>query len=212
MHAPGCGSDCRASRESGKLKLCTRAKEGPLILWLPQSRAFRAATPTAIASAQPKVEPGVTTQVAVKIRLKRMGKIRAPYYRVVVVDSRKKRDGRVIEEIGKYHPTENPSLIEIDSDRAQYWLSVGAQPTPPVLTQLKITGDWQKFKGLPGAEGRLKVKDSGDVETRRKAAVESAQNEAERRRAEAAAARSADSGDSPDSPDSSDSASSAEDA
>ena len=81
-----------------------------------------------------------------------------------------------------------------------------------MLTQLKITGDWQKFKGLPGAEGRLKVKDSGDVETRRKAAVESAQNEAERRRAEAAAARSADSGDSPDSPDSSDSASSAEDA
>ena len=150
--------------------------------------------------------------MAVKIRLKRMGKIRAPYYRVVVVDARKRRDGRVIKEIGKYHPTEDPSLIEIDSERAQYWLSVGAQPTPPVLTQLKITGDWQKFKGLPGAEGRLKVKDSGDVETRRKAAVESAQNEAERRRAEAAAARSADSGDSPDSPDSPDSASSAEDA
>ena len=93
--------------------------------------------------------------MAVKIRLKRMGKIRAPYYRVVVVDSRKKRDGRVIEEIGKYHPTENPSLIEIDSDRVQYWLSVGAQPTDPVLAQLKVTGDWQKFKGLPGAEGRL---------------------------------------------------------
>ena len=101
--------------------------------------------------------------MAVKIRLKRMGKIRAPYYRVVVVDARKRRDGRVIEEIGKYHPTEDPSLIEIDSERAQYWLSVGAQPTPPVLTQLKITGDWQKFKGLPGAEGRLKVKDSGDA-------------------------------------------------
>ena len=152
--------------------------------------------------------------MAVKIRLKRMGKIRAPYYRVVVVDARKRRDGRVIEEIGKYHPTEDPSLIEIDSERAQYWLSVGAQPTPPVLTQLKITGDWQKFKGLPGAEGRLKVKDSGDVETRRKAAVESAQNEAERRRAEAAAdsGDSPASPDSPDSPDSSDSASSAEDA
>ena len=150
--------------------------------------------------------------MAVKIRLKRMGKIRAPYYRVVVVDARKRRDGRVIEEIGKYHPTEDPSLIEIDSERAQYWLSVGAQPTPPVLTQLKITGDWHMFKVLPGAAARPKVKDSGDVETRRKAAVESAQNEAERRRAEAAAARSADSGDSPDSPDSPDSASSAEDA
>lgn len=137
----------------------------------------------------PKVEPGVTTQVAVKIRLKRMGKIRAPYYRVVVVDSRKKRDGRVIEEIGKYHPTENPSLIEIDSDRVQYWLSVGAQPTDPVLAQLKVTGDWQKFKGLPGAEGRLKVKESVDVEGARKAAVESVQNEAEKRRAAAAEAK-----------------------
>jgi small subunit ribosomal protein S16 len=95
--------------------------------------------------------------VAVKIRLKRLGKIRAPYYRVVVVDSRAKRDGRVIEEIGKYHPTEDPSLIEINSERAQYWLSVGAQPTEPVLAQLKLTGDWQKFKGLPYEEGSLKV-------------------------------------------------------
>ncbi len=95
--------------------------------------------------------------MAVKIRLKRLGKIRAPYYRVVVADSRTKRDGRAIEEIGKYHPTEEPSLIDIDSARAQYWLSVGAQPTEPVLKLLKITGDWQKFKGLPGAEGRLKV-------------------------------------------------------
>ena len=127
--------------------------------------------------------------MAVKIRLKRMGKIRAPYYRVVVVDSRKKRDGRVIEEIGKYHPTENPSLIEIDSDRVQYWLSVGAQPTDPVLAQLKVTGDWQKFKGLPGAEGRLKVKESVDDEGARKAAVDSVQNEAEKRRAAAAEAK-----------------------
>ena len=127
--------------------------------------------------------------MAVKIRLKRMGKIRAPHYRVVVVDSRKKRDGRVIEEIGKYHPTENPSLIEIDSDRVQYWLSVGAQPTEPVLAQLKVTGDWQKFKGLPGSEGRLKVKESVDVEGARKAAVESVQNEAEKRRAAAAEAK-----------------------
>jgi small subunit ribosomal protein S16 len=95
--------------------------------------------------------------VAVKIRLKRLGKIRAPYYRVVVADSRTKRDGRAIEEIGKYHPTEEPSLIDINSARAQYWLSVGAQPTEQVLALLKVTGDWQKFKGEPGAEGTLKV-------------------------------------------------------
>lgn len=95
--------------------------------------------------------------MAVKIRLKRLGKIRAPYYRVVVADSRTKRDGRAIEEIGKYHPTQEPSLIDIDSERAQYWLSVGAQPTEQVLALLKVTGDWQKFKGLPGAEGTLKV-------------------------------------------------------
>jgi small subunit ribosomal protein S16 len=97
--------------------------------------------------------------VAVKIRLKRMGKIRTPYYRVVVVDSRKKRDGRVIEEIGKYHPKEEPSLIELTSDRAQYWLGVGAQPSEAVEALLKVTGDWQKFKGLPGTEGTLKVKE-----------------------------------------------------
>ncbi|QCB93984.1 30S ribosomal protein S16 [Cellulomonas shaoxiangyii] len=96
--------------------------------------------------------------MATKIRLKRMGKIRAPYYRVVVADSRTKRDGRVIEEIGKYHPTEEPSLIDISSERAQYWLGVGAQPSEQVLVLLKITGDWQKFKGLPGAEGTLRTK------------------------------------------------------
>jgi small subunit ribosomal protein S16 len=95
--------------------------------------------------------------VAVKIRLKRLGKIREPYYRVVVADSRTKRDGRAIEEIGKYHPKLEPSLIEIDSERAQYWLSVGAQPTEQVQHLLTITGDWQKFKGLPGAEGTLKT-------------------------------------------------------
>lgn len=96
--------------------------------------------------------------MAVKIRLKRMGKIRAPYYRVVVMDSRTKRDGRAIEEIGKYHPTEQPSFIEVDSERVQYWLGVGAQPSEQVQAILKVTGDWQKFKGLPGAEGRLKTK------------------------------------------------------
>jgi small subunit ribosomal protein S16 len=95
--------------------------------------------------------------VAVKIKLKRMGKIRAPIYRIIVADARTKRDGRAIEEIGKYHPKEEPSLIEVKSERAQYWLSVGAQPTGPVRRLLEITGDWQKFKGLPGAEGTLQT-------------------------------------------------------
>jgi small subunit ribosomal protein S16 len=101
-----------------------------------------------------------TAAVAVKIRLKRLGKIREPYYRIVVADGRTKRDGRAIEEIGKYHPKLEPSLIEIDSERAQYWLSVGAQPTEQVQHLMTITGDWQKFKGLPGTEGTLKVAES----------------------------------------------------
>jgi len=95
--------------------------------------------------------------VAVKIKLKRLGKIREPYYRIVVADARTKRDGRAIEEIGKYHPKHDPSVIEVNSDRAQYWLSVGAQPTDPVRKILEVTGDWQKFKGLDGAEGTLKT-------------------------------------------------------
>jgi small subunit ribosomal protein S16 len=94
--------------------------------------------------------------VAVKIKLKRLGKIREPYYRIVVADSRTKRDGRAIEEIGKYHPKAEPSLIEVNSDRVQHWLSVGAQPTDPVRVLLKITGDWQKFTGQSGTEGTLK--------------------------------------------------------
>ena len=97
--------------------------------------------------------------MAVKIKLTRLGKIRNPQYRISVADARTRRDGRAIEVIGRYHPKEEPSLIEIDSERAQYWLGVGAQPTEPVLALLKITGDWQKFKGLPGAEGTLKVKE-----------------------------------------------------
>ncbi|MEV6554750.1 30S ribosomal protein S16 [Nocardia sp. NPDC051756] len=96
--------------------------------------------------------------MAVRIKLTRLGKIRNPQYRIVVADARTRRDGRSIESIGLYHPKEEPSLIEIDSERAQYWLSVGAQPTEPVQRLLEITGDWQKFKGLPGAEGTLKVK------------------------------------------------------
>ncbi|MFC9489279.1 30S ribosomal protein S16 [Streptomyces hydrogenans] len=93
--------------------------------------------------------------MAVKIKLKRLGKIRQPHYRIVVADSRTRRDGRAIEEIGLYHPTYNPSRIEVDSERAQYWLSVGAQPTEPVLAILKLTGDWQKHKGLPAPEKAL---------------------------------------------------------
>ena len=96
--------------------------------------------------------------MSVKIKLTRLGKIRNPQYRIAVADARNRRDGRSIEVIGGYHPKEDPSLIEVDSERAQYWLSVGAQPTEPVLKLLKITGDWQKFKGLPGAEGTLQVK------------------------------------------------------
>ena len=87
--------------------------------------------------------------MAVKIKLKRMGKIRAPYYRVVVADSRTKRDGRAIEEIGIYHPKEDPSRMEVNSERVAYWLGVGAQPTDPVKAILKRTGDWQAFKGEP---------------------------------------------------------------
>jgi len=95
--------------------------------------------------------------VAVKIKLKRLGKIREPYYRIVVADARTKRDGRAIEEIGKYHPKADPSLIEVNSERVQHWLSVGAQPTDPVRVLLKITGDWQKFTGEPGTEGTLRT-------------------------------------------------------
>ena len=95
--------------------------------------------------------------MAVKIKLARFGKIRNPQYRISVADARNRRDGRAIEVLGRYHPKEDPSVIEINSERALYWLGVGAQPTEAVLALLKITGDWQKFKGLPGAEGTLKV-------------------------------------------------------
>jgi small subunit ribosomal protein S16 len=118
--------------------------------------------------------------LATKIRLKRLGKKFYAYYRIVVVDSRKKRDGKVIEEIGTYDPNKQPSLIQIDSERAQYWLGVGAQPSDAVFNMLKITGDWQKFKGLPGAEGTLKTPESGaDAETR----VEQADKEAQKLKA-----------------------------
>jgi len=95
--------------------------------------------------------------VATKIKLMRLGKMRAPYYRIVVADSRTKRDGRSIETIGKYHPKEDPSFIEVDSDRAQYWLSVGAQPTEAVAAILRVTGDWQRFRGEP-APAPMKIR------------------------------------------------------
>ncbi|WP_432560490.1 30S ribosomal protein S16 [Granulicoccus sp. GXG6511] len=91
--------------------------------------------------------------MAVKIRLKRMGAIRSPHYRIVVMDSRKKRDGRAIEEIGLYHPKNDPSVIQVNSERAQYWLSVGAQPTEAVVAILKRSGDWQKFSGEDSPSG-----------------------------------------------------------
>jgi small subunit ribosomal protein S16 len=115
--------------------------------------------------------------VAVKIRLKRMGKIRAPHYRVVVVDSRKKRDGKVIEEIGKYHPKEEPSFIEVESERAQYWLGVGAQPSDAVAAILKVTGDWQKFKGEPAPAPMRVAEPKPDKKALYEAAVRSGMDE-----------------------------------
>jgi small subunit ribosomal protein S16 len=94
--------------------------------------------------------------LSTKIRLMRMGKIRTPFFRIVVTDSRKARNGLSIEEIGRYVPGQEPSIMEVNSDRAQYWLGVGAQPTAAVEAIFKVTGDWQKFKGLPGTEGTLR--------------------------------------------------------
>jgi small subunit ribosomal protein S16 len=112
--------------------------------------------------------------VAVKIRLKRLGKLRTPHYRIVVADSRKKRDGRVIEEIGRYIPTENPSFIEVNSERALYWLGVGAQPTEQVEVILKLTGDFQKSKGDKDAKNTVQLKAAKPVfekDTKKKAVL-----------------------------------------
>jgi small subunit ribosomal protein S16 len=111
--------------------------------------------------------------VATKIKLMRLGKMRAPYYRIVVADARTKRDGRSIETIGKYHPKEDPSFIQVDGDRAAYWLSVGAQPTEAVTAILKVTGDWQKFKGLPAPPPMLVAEPKAD----KKAVFEAAARE-----------------------------------
>jgi small subunit ribosomal protein S16 len=116
--------------------------------------------------------------VAVKIKLKRVGKVHAPQYRVVVADSRTARNGRAIEEIGIYQPLQEPSLIQVDSERVQYWLGVGAQPTEAVAAILKVTGDWQKFKGEPGSEGTLKVAEpKADKKLAYEAAVKEAASE-----------------------------------
>ncbi|MEV7691934.1 30S ribosomal protein S16 [Microbacterium sp. NPDC089189] len=134
--------------------------------------------------------------MSVKIRLKRLGKIRAPYYRIVVADSRTKRDGRVIEEIGKYHPTEEPSFIEVDSERAQYWLGVGAQPTEQVLAILKLTGDWGRFKGDANAVSTVKVREpkpAFEVDSAKKSVIKpKAEKKAEAPAAEAADADAAE--------------------
>src|SRR6187431_559658 len=138
---------------------CTRRPQ-PLYLRSSCPRPSRRAHPTGNARrGHPQQTSGEDHTVATKIRLKRLGKIRAPYYRIVVADSRTKRDGRVIEEIGKYHPTEEPSFIEVKSDRAQYWLGVGAQPSPQVEAILKLTGDWGIFKGDKNAKSTVKVKE-----------------------------------------------------
>lgn len=130
--------------------------------------------------------------MATKIRLKRMGKKFYAFYRVVISDARNKRDGKSIEEIGIYDPNKQPSLIQIDSERAQYWLGVGAQPTEPVLNLLKITGDWQKFKGIDGAEGTLKTAEEGPDAQARVEAVEAQAQKLKAAKSEAAAKAAAE--------------------
>ena len=129
--------------------------------------------------------------MATKIRLKRMGKKFYAFYRVVIMDSRTKRDGRAIEEIGTYNPNTQPSTIVIDSERAQYWLGVGAQPTEQVLNLLKITGDWQKFKGLDGAEGTLKTVEAVEAQAQKLKAAKSEADAKAKAEAEAAATEEA---------------------
>lgn len=127
--------------------------------------------------------------MAVRIRLKRLGKIHYPVYRLVVVDSRKKRDGRVIEEVGQYNPNEQPSLIKVKSERVQYWLGVGAQPSDAVHRLLVLSGDWAKFKGAKNQESRIKYKDADAERAAKEEAVKAAAADAEKRKAAEAAAK-----------------------
>ena len=116
--------------------------------------------------------------MAVKFRLMRLGKIRTPHYRIVVSNSRSARDSKAIEEIGRYSPAVEPSLIQVNSERAQYWLGVGAQASEAVTALFKVTGDWQKFHGLPGSEGSLRVAPARvDKRVAYEAAVKAAANE-----------------------------------
>ena len=143
--------------------------------------------------------------MAVKVRLVRLGKIRTPHFRIVVADSRKARNGLKIEEIGRYSPASEPSLIEVNSDRAQHWLKNGAQPTEAVEALLKITGDWQKFKGTAGSEGTLRTLPARpDKRVAYEAAVKAAMNEPKdgattmkKRAAEKLAAKSAPAEEAP---------------
>ena len=175
----------------GCWRLC--AVRVPGVVVLSGSRCARAAVVLFAAGGLVRVvfsfvwEVRSSTQVAVRIRLKRVGKKFSPVYRVVVVDARKKRDGRVIEEIGLYDPMQEPSLIRISSERARYWLGVGAQPSSAVHNLLRITGDYQAFRGLPAPEGGLRVRDEAAVVRDREAAVRGAAEDAERRKATAAA-------------------------
>src|SRR4029077_16592829 len=137
---------------------CLPQDYGPAVVTHVRQNRIRASRPRSLNCSVAIIRRDRFT-MAVKIKLTRLGKIRNPQYRIAVADARTRRDGRSIEVIGRYHPKEDPSLIEVDSERAQYWLGVGAQPTEAVLALLKITGDWQKVKGLPGAEGTLKVKE-----------------------------------------------------
>ena len=148
--------------------------------------------------------------MAVKIRLKRLGKIRSPHYRIVVADSRTHRDGRAIEEIGKYHPKNDPSLIEVNSERAQYWLSVGAQPTEAVVAILKRSGDWQKFSGDTSPSGIEPQKEKkSKLDAFNAALAESGDEPKSRAITTEKAAKKAESKDAAESSDSTDSAESA---
>src|SRR6478672_1387801 len=137
---------------SGRTRRSAALSPLPVVSLAPPRR-----TPTRRSGEQPIQRSRSTPPtVATKIKLMRLGKMRAPYYRIVVADARTKRDGRSIETIGKYHPKEDPSFIEVNSERAQYWLGVGAQPTEAVAAIFRVTGDWQKFKGEP-APAPMKV-------------------------------------------------------
>src|SRR3982751_1127731 len=126
---------------------------------------------------RPKCSRSTPPTVATKIKLMRLGKMRAPYYRIVVADARTKRDGRSIETIGKYHPKEEPSFIEVNSERAQYWLGVGAQPTEAVAAIFRVTGDWQKFKGEPAPAPMKVAAPKPDKKALYEAAVRAGMNE-----------------------------------